>query len=209
MKLYYSTGSCSMSCHIAAEEAGIPYEGIEVSWERNVNVDALEKLNPLGVVPAAVNEKGGVLTQNAAILEYIAGQKPASKLLAPAGTWERAQTLSWLSFVAADFHKAFSPLFMASLISQNPQAQDDVKKFARNQINGYLKHIDQNLAGKQYITGDDFTIADAYLLTVLGWCKWMEIDTSPYANVQGYTRRAIARPAVRKVLETHDMLTEY
>lgn len=209
MKLYYSEGSCSMSCHIAAEEAGINYETVEVSFQKNTNVDQLEKINPLGVVPALVTDNGQVLTQNAAILEFIADQKPASKLLPAAGTLERAQAMSWLSFVASDFHKAFSPLFTAQMMSSTPQGQDEIRKFQKGMIDNYLQHLDRNLAGKSFLTGSQFTVADAYLFTVLGWCKWLEVDFGKYPNVKAFTRHCLERPAVRRVAEKHDMLSEY
>ena len=209
MKLYYSTGSCSMSCHIALEEAGLTYTGVEASWDRNENIQEIEKLNPLGVVPVFVNDQGKVLTQNAAILEYIADAKPDSRLLADKGTWERVETASWLSFVAADFHKAFGPLFMASQMATSPDAQNEIKVFTREKIKGYLEYLNTNLAGKDYLTGKTFTIADAYLFTVLGWCKWLEVPTSGFANVTSYMKRVLARPAVQKVVTIHDMASEY
>lgn len=209
MKLYYSTGSCSMSCHIALEEAGAPYTGIEVSWDKNLNVAELEKLNPLGVVPLLANDQGKTLTQNVAILEFIADSKPDSRLLPKAGTWERAEAMSWLSFVAADFHKAFVPLFALSYMSKSPEAQKEIRQYAVNSVQGYLKHIDENLVGKAYLTGNDFTVADAYLFTVLGWCKWLEINAFAHPNIKSYAQRVLARPAVKKVVDLHDMASEY
>ena len=206
MKLYYSSGACSTSCHIAAEEAGIAYTGIEVSWDKNQNVAELEKLNPLGAAPVMVSDQGKVLTQNMAILEYIADSMPASKLLAEKGTWERVETMSWLSFVASDFHKAFGPLFQATAMSTSDAAQAEIKNYAVGNINKYLEHLDQNLAGKDYIMGKQFTIADSYLFVVLGWCKWLEIKTDGYKNVTGYMGRVFERPAVQKVMKLEDLL---
>lgn len=209
MKLFYSTGACSTSCHIAIEEAGLAYTPVEVSWDRNENVAELEALNPLGVAPILVMDDGRVLTQNAAILEYIADKAPEKGLLAAQGTWERVQTISWLSFVASDFHKAFAPLFSASAMATATESQDQIKAFAKTKVVEYLNHLEDKLTGRDYITGQQFTIADTYLFVVLGWCKWMEIDTKSFQNVSSYIKRVYARPAVQKVLKAQDLLEDY
>jgi glutathione S-transferase len=188
------------------EEAGMTYTGIEVSWDKNSNVAELEKLNPLGVAPVLVSEQGKTLTQNVAILEFIADSKPSAHLLAEKGTWERAETMSWLSFVASDFHKAFVPLFAADAMSTSDAARAEIKSFAVKNINGYLEHLDKNLAGKDYLMGKQFTIADSYLFVVLGWCKWMDIKTDGYKNVSSYMSRVFERPAVQKVMKIEDLL---
>jgi glutathione S-transferase len=206
MKLYYSAGSCSASCHIALEEAGMSYTPVEVSWDKNQNVSELQKLNPLGVAPVAVLDDGKVLTQNIAILEMIADKMPGSHLLAEKGTWERANTLSWLSFVASDLHKAFGPLFRLDSVAKTDSSREDIRTFALNDINGYLAHVDKNLEGKDYITGKTFTVADCYLFVVTSWCKFLKIPTDSYKNLTQYMTRVYQRPAVQRVLKAEGLL---
>ena len=206
MKFYYSSATCSTACHIALEESGLNYTPVEVSWERKLNVEELDRLNPLGAVPVLVSEQGKALTQNTAILEYIADLSPKSGLLPAPGTWERAETMSWVAFVAADLQKSFGPLFQAESMTESKTAQAEIEKFALGKIHDLLKHIDQNLAGKDFIVGNQFTIADAYLFVVTGWCKWVDISIDQYRNLSSYRGRIYERPAVQKVLKIEDLL---
>jgi glutathione S-transferase len=121
-------------------------------------------------------------------------------------TWERAHTMSWLSFVAADYHKAFGPLFRAEQMATTDAGREEVRAFAIKDINGYLNHIDKNLEGKDYITGKTFTVADCYLFVVTSWCKWLKIPTDSYKNLTQYMTRVYQRPAVMKVLKEEDLL---
>ncbi len=202
IKLFYSPGSCSMSCHIALEEAGLPYEAIRVDWENpNASLAEMERLNPLGVVPVLVSEQGKTLTQNAAILEYIADAKPSSHLLAPVGSWERSETMAWLSFVAADLHKAFAPLYALKRMSNSESGRAEIKSWAVNQIHSLLSHVDNQLQGKDFLTGKNFTIADAYLFVVVSWSKDLKIQTTAYSNLSATLDRIYRRPAVQNVFK--------
>ena len=196
-----------MSCHLGLEEAGLPYEALEVDWSKpDQNLTELERLNPLGVVPALVTDTGKTLTQNAAILEVIADLKPASKLLAPVGTQERGETLAWLSFVAADLHKSYSPLFGLQSISANEATQTEVREWATKNVHHHLAHVDAHLAGRDYLMGKQFTIADCYLFTVVGWSKWVNIKLDTYKNLSAYQDRVYKRPAVQAVLRAEGLL---
>ncbi len=207
MKLYYSAGSCSMSCHIGLEEAGVAYEAVKVDWGKpEGHVAELDRLNPLGVVPVLAMNDGRTLTQNAAILEIVADMKPESKLLAPVGSWERAETLAWLSFVAADLHKAYSPLFGLQSISSNETTQSDVREWAMKNVHQHLAHVDAHLAGREFLMGSTFTIADAYLFTVLGWSKWVGVKMDTHKNLASYIDRVYQRPAVQAVLRSEGLL---
>lgn len=201
-----------MSCHIALEESGLSYTAVQLDFSKpDSNTAELERLNPLGVVPVLVNDQGKKLTQNAAILEYVADQKPESGLLPAAGSWERYEAVSWLSFVAADFHKAFTPLFATKAIwgQEGGQAggQDEFKKWCWGNIKGYLKYLDQGLAGKDYLTGKKFTVADAYLFTVGGWCEDVGVSTDEYKNYNTYISRIYQRPAVQRVMKAEGLLS--
>lgn len=205
LTFYYSTQTCSTAVHIALEEAGLPFQGVEVSWRRNVNVDKLEAVNPLGQVPVIV-ESNRKLNQSIAILEMIADRASGRKLLPAAGTWERTEALSWLSFIGADLQKNFAPFVLAARWTANESAQADIKRAASDTLAKQLAYVDRSLAGKDFILGNEFSVVDAYLFTILGWCKWAEVNVSPYPNIQPYLRRVMARPAVQKVLAKEELL---
>ncbi len=204
LKFYYSSFTCSTASHIALEESGLPYEAIEVSWKRNLNVEKLNQLNSLGAVPVLVTQKNEVITQNTAILEYIADQVPAKKLLASVGTAERSQTLSWVSFVASDLQKSYLPLFRAEAMTSSVGAQKEIEKFAEQSVRELLNHVDSALAKGGFIVGEHFTIADALLFVISGWAEWAEIDLAEYENLARYRKQIAERPAVEKILKLED-----
>jgi glutathione S-transferase len=205
MKLYVAPGACSMSCHIAFEESGLSFEPILSPWGDRARWEEIEKLNPQGSVPvllldeASKSSHGQVLTQNIAILTYIAEKAPESGLLPPPGTFERAKTYQWLSWVAADLHKAFGPLFGDSI---TPEERHE----AVEQITALLEEVERHLEGKNYLMGDQFTIADAYLFTVYSWTRVVKIPTQNYPRLNAYSQRAGQRPAVRAVLKREGLL---
>lgn len=206
-KLYYSAGACSMSCVIALEEMGVQYQPVLVDWDTdNQDLKALERLNPLKVAPVLETDDGKVLTQNIAILEYFADQKHATSLLPEPGSWERAQTMSWLSFVASDLHKAFVPLFGLNSISENETTKADIRKWTLKNLAELLSYVDKNLAGKDFITGKNFTIADTYLFVVAGWAKWLNVPLDSYSNLNAYMGRVYQRQSVQKALKMSGLL---
>jgi glutathione S-transferase len=206
LKFFYSTASGSTPCHIAIQESGIKYTPMEVSFKRNINVDELEKVNPLARVPALLSTEGKPLSQNGAIMEYIADLAPATRLLAPQGTWERAETMQWVIFAASDFQKAFLAYFSADQVTDSEPAQKGIQKSAIELIHEYLHYVDKSLAGKDFVMGNQFTIADCYIFTMLGWTTWLELDISEYRNLKPYMKRVYDRPAVQKVLKEEDLL---
>src|SRR5262245_32859768 len=133
MKLYYSAGSCSTSCHITLEESGLKYEAVPIDWDNASQVAEVKRLNPLEPLPVLLH-KNLTFSQNSAIHIYVSDQAPAKKLLPPAGTPERAEALNWLSFVASDLHKGFSPLFALESISPNPEVQKAARNWASNNV---------------------------------------------------------------------------
>ncbi|MGZ3652556.1 MAG: glutathione S-transferase family protein [Bdellovibrionota bacterium] len=205
LKFFYSTATCSTVTHIALEEAALPFTGVEVSWSRNLNVSELAKVSPLGAVPA-LEIDGKLLTQTPAILEYIAEAAPTKNLLAKAGSFERLETLSWVAFASADFQKAYAPIFLARRLNLDDKAKAELRTSSLKNVEKYVAHLDANLAGKDFIMGKQFTIADAALFTFLGWTTWVEFDTTPYKNVTAYMKRIYARPAVQKVLKAEELL---
>lgn len=206
MKLYHSTCTCATAVHIGLEEAGAKYERIEVSWQRGLNVDALEKVNPLGAVPVLVTDDGQVLTQSAVILEHVADTHPQAKLLAAPGTPERLQTLSWLQFCAADLLKSFAPIVQHEAMTSVKAAQPEVKAYGLANARKNLEHVDRSLAGKQFIVGDRFTVADGYLLFLIELARWLEVPQDGLANLRPYVKRLSERPATRRILQLEDLL---
>lgn len=201
MKLYYSTNTSAMSCLVAVEELGIKCELVEVSWSKNQNVMELERSNSLGAVPTLVLDDGRVLTQNSAILEYLAeGVSKGSTLLPAPGKYERTNVLRWLAFVAADLHKAFIPALFAEKMVTDPKAQKQIEEYAKGDILAYLKHLEANMGGREFIAGPEFSIADCYLTVVLGWCEWLDISLANFPNVANYFKRSSERPAVKRAL---------
>lgn len=208
MKLYYSAGSCSTCCHIALEEAGLKHEAIEIDWDnaQDPNLPLVDKLNPMGTLPIVTFPDGKQITQNLAILTYIADHAPEKNLLPPNGSFERIEAMNWLSFVAADLHKSVGGLFATQTFSKDPAKQAEYRAFALAGANKTLGVLDKSLAGKDYLMGKQFTVADAYAFVVVGWTKWLDVSIQPYPNLGAYMKRISERPAVRKVLEIEGLL---
>lgn len=208
MKLYYSAGSCSTSCHITLEESGLKYEAVEVNFENesDPNVALVGKLNPLGTLPVFVTDDGKQLDQNLSIHTYVADLAKNRALLPPHGSFERAEAMNWLSFVASDLHKSIGGLFSVASISSDPTIQSAVRKYGVSKANECLDYLNTSLGGKDYLMGKDFTPADAYAFVVVGWTKWLEIPLTPYSNIEKFMARVAARPAVAKVLKAEGLV---
>jgi glutathione S-transferase len=207
MKFYYSTFTGSTATHVALREAGVEFTPVEISWQRNMNVDELAKVNPLGAVPA-ISVDGKPLTQTIAILEYIADKNPKANLLPAPGTWERAEAVAWMAFCNADLNRAYGPLFQIRMNRWEipDAAKTEIKNKVTEQIHKYLQYVEQGLAGKDFIMGKNFTLADPLLFMSLGLAKFSEIDMKAYKNIPAYTKRVLARPIVQQVLKEEGML---
>ena len=195
MKLYYSPGACSLSPHIALLEAGLPYDlvKVDVRAKKLENGDDYLAVNPKGQVPALRLDSGEVVTEGPVIVQMIA-DKVADKHLAPArDSAERYKLLEWLNFITTELHKNFSPLF-------NPAIPDDVKNFFRDRIMGKFKYADSQLAGRDYLMGKQFTVADGYLYTMLRWADGHKFDLSALPNLMAFKARVEARPKVQEAL---------
>jgi len=201
MKLYYSPGACSLSPHIALHESGLAHEAIAAPTKTHQLPDGSDyyQVNPLGYVPYLVLDDGTALREGPAIVQYIADQVPDKKLAPPNGTMARYQLQSWLNFIGTELHKGFSPLF-------NPAMPDEAKALSKERLLGRLKWLDGELAGKTWLMGDDFTVADGYLFVVTNWAKPMGIDLSPYPNLVAYRGRVAARPAVQAAMKHEGLL---
>jgi glutathione S-transferase len=204
MKLYYATGTCSLSPHIVAHEAGIPLDLERVDISKNphrteTGADFTE-INPKGYVPALRLDDGALLTEGVAIVQYLADQVPDSGLAPPAGTIERYRLQEWLTFISSELHKMFSPWLF------HPEHGELAQRAAREKIAQRLAFIDRNLAGQAFLMGDRFTVADAYCFTIVGWSKFARIDMAAYPNLRRYMDRIAARPKVRDAMRAEGML---
>ena len=201
MKLYYSPGACSLSPHIALHEVGLAYTPVLASTKSHKLQDGTDyyTINPLGYVPLLELDSGERLREGPAIVQYIADQVP-DKQLAPAnGTLARYRLQEWLTFIGTELHKGFSPLF-------NPATPDDYKPLVRERLLQRLQWVDGQLAGKQYLMGDQFTVADGYLFTVTNWTQPTKLDISGLANLAAYRERVGARPAVQAAMKAEGLL---
>ena len=201
MKLYYSPGACSLSPHIVLHEAGLAFTAELASTKTHQLKDGTDyySINPLGYVPLLVLNDGTQLSEGPAIVQYIADQVP-DKQLAPAnGSMARYQLQSLLNFISTELHKGFSPLF-------NPATPADYKPAVTEKLLSRMAWIDGQLAGKPYLMGDTFTVADAYLFTVTGWGAYVKVDLSGFANISAHRARVAARPAVQAALRAEGLL---
>ncbi|TAM40788.1 MAG: glutathione transferase GstA [Burkholderiaceae bacterium] len=201
MKLYYSPGACSLSPHIALEEAGLPYEAVAAPTKTHQLADGTDyyTINPLGYVPLLQLDDGTKLREGPVIVQYIADQAPAKKLAPANGTPARYQMQSWLNFVGTELHKGFSPLF-------NPATPAEYKTTVIERLLSRLKWVDGELAGKQYLMGDAFSVADAYMFTITNWAAPMKLDLSTLPNLTAYRERVAARPAVQQAMKAEGLL---
>jgi glutathione S-transferase len=201
MKLYYSPGACSLSPHIALRESGLPFELVLASTKTHQLADGTDyyTINPKGSVPLLELDNGERLSEGPAIVQYIADQVPAKGLAPAAGTMARYRLMEWLNFITSELHKGFSPLF-------NPAMPEEGKALARAQLSKRLAWVDEQLAGKDYLLGARFTVADPYLFTVAGWGKHVGVDISGLANLNAYLGRVAARPAVQEALKAEGLL---
>ncbi|MBI5920981.1 MAG: glutathione transferase GstA [Betaproteobacteria bacterium] len=201
MKLYYSPGACSLSPHIVLNEGGFTYdtERVDLASGKTETGASYRAVNPNGYVPALLLDDGQVLTEGPAIIQYLADRIPEKRLAPPAGTIERYRLMEWLNFISTELHKGFGALF-------NPQAPEDWKDIVKAQLIRRIEHASQRLAGKKYVMGDDFTVADAYLFTVLGWGKYVGVDLAPWPTLTAYLGRVAARPEVQAALKAEGLV---
>lgn len=201
MKLYYSPGACSLSPHIALLEAGLPYDLVKVDLraKKLENGEDYLKINPKGQVPALALDTGELVTEGPVIVQKIADQAKDKNLAPARDTAERYKLQEWLNFVTAELHKNFSPLF-------SPVLSDDTKAFFRDRLLAKFKYIDSQLAGRDYLLGQQFTVADGYLFVMLAWADRLNIDLSGFQNLMAYKARVAARPKVKEALTKEGLL---
>jgi glutathione S-transferase len=201
MKLYYAPGACSLAPHIVGREAGVPLDLVKVDLLKHRLEDGSDyrKINPRGYVPLLELEDGERFTEASALVQIVAERGSNPDLLAPAGSRERWRVQSWLGFIATELHKTFGPLWN----KDTPPATQDATRAKLAQRFGEL---DQLLAGQPYLTGEKFTVADAYAFTIVNWSHLLKVDLTPFPNLSAFQERVAARPAVQEALRAEGLL---
>jgi glutathione S-transferase len=195
MKLYYAPGACSLSPHIALLEAGLPYDLVKVDLraKKLESGDDYLKINPKGQVPALALDNGELVTEGPVIVQMIADKVPARNLAPSRDSNERYKLQEWLNYITGELHKNIGPMF-------NPALSDEAKAVFKERATGKFRYVDSQLAGRDYLLGKQFTVADAYLYVMLRWAEGMKFDLSGLNNLLAYRDRVAARPKVQEAL---------
>lgn len=201
MKLYFYPGACSMAPHIVLREAGFSFDldKVDFATRKTGSGEDYGKINPKGYVPAVKLDDGQVFTEVGVIIQYLADQKPESGLAPKAGTMERYRLMEWLNFVATEIHKQFSPFF-------NPKTPPEWKENQINLLGRRFDYLESHFAAYPYLLGDQFTVADAYLFTVLNWTHLHKIDLGKWPKLKEYLARIAARPAVKETMKAEGLI---
>lgn len=203
MQLFIAPGACSLAPHIISREAAIPLQTIRVDLrtKRTENGRDYLEVNPKGAVPTLVLDSGQKLTEAAVILQYLADLSPEARLMPPVGTMDRYRAQEWLNFIATELHKGFGPLWNAAM----PEAAVALTK---EQLAGKFNYVNRELAGRDYLLGNQFTAPDAYAFTILGWTKLFNIDLERWPNLADYVHRIASRPQVREAMRIEGLVKE-
>ena len=202
MKLYYSAGACSLAPHIVAKEAGlaITLERVDLRAHKTADGSDFYGINPKGSVPFLLLDSGEYLSEGPIICQYLADLEENNTLIPAAGTMARYRVMEWQNYITSELHKSFSPLF-------NPASAVETKaEFAAGLKKKYA-WVSAQLADKNYLTGDDFTVADAYLFVVTNWTKYVGLDISEYTPLTQFLQRVASRPAVLAALKEEGLIS--
>ena len=201
MKLFYTPGACSMAVHIALNEAGVKYDLEKVDLQSKKTESGLDyvAINPKGYVPCLQLDNGEYLTEVGALLQYIADSNPAKNLLPAIGDATRYRVLETANFISTELHKNFGPLF-------NPATTDEARKDQMELVGKRLDIVNSQLEGRGFLVGDQFSIADAYLTTVLGWANFIKLDLAAWPNLGVYAGKMMSRPGVVATLKAEGMM---
>jgi glutathione S-transferase len=199
MKLYYMQGACSLAPHISLREAGIPFTLVRYDGKSHA-LDGgarLEDVNDKGYVPVLELDNGKRLTEVPAVLQYIADQRPESRLAPPSGTWERYQLQEWLSFLSTEVHKSFWPFFHDGCEEERPAQAERLKQ--------RFGWVERKLGERPFLMSETFTVADAYLLTMVNWLRPAGFDPGQWPRLKEYRARLSQRPSVQAALEAEGL----
>lgn len=201
MKLYYSNGACSLSPHIVLRESGLKFDLVRASTKTHALDDGTDyyTINPKGSVPLLELDSGERLTEGPAIVQYIADLVPGKNLAPANGTLARYRVQEWLNYITSEIHKTYSPLF-------RPNTPDEFKTIARDALQKKYAYVDGKLEAKNYLMGEDFSVADAYLFVVTTWAPHVGVDLSAFKNLNAFMDRMRGRPAVQEALQAEGLV---
>lgn len=201
MKLYFAPGACSLAPRIVIGEAGLNAEFVRVdlATKKTEHGENFLQVNGKGYVPALMLDDGSVLTEVSAILQYLADQRPAAELVPAAGSAQRYRLLEWLGFISTELHKGMGALY-------NPAMPEQAKVLFKQRVKDRVQWLAPQLQDKQFLMGSRFTVADAYLFTVLNWAPWLQLDLAAWPAVQAYHARVAGRPAVAAALSAEGLV---
>ena len=201
MTLYYMPGACSLAPHIALQESGLTFDPLRVDGKSKTTADGQDylRVSSKGYVPALRLPDGSILTECVAILQYVGDHSADGKLAAPSGASSRYRVLEWLSYISTELHKAYGPMF-------TPVATDAEKQRALDALGKKFTWLQNELGKRQFLVGDTFTVADAYLFTVLGWTGFIGVDLGKWPGLKSYHSRIAARPHVTTAMKTEGLI---
>lgn len=205
MRLYFKFGACSLSSRIVLTEIGLSYHASKVDTETGLTEAGADyrAVNPKGYVPALELDDGAILTENPAILQFLADAYPEAALAPAYGTLERARLQEWLNFTSSELHKAFGPYFRGHPLEEREKEQVELRLARR------VEYVERGLSdGRNFILGDRFTVADAYLFVVLNWSSFIRLDLARWPHVAAYVVRIAARPSVRDAMRQEGLVAD-
>lgn len=208
MKLYYTPGTCALAAHIILEEAGLKYETVAVDLrQKTCSEGDYNKINPKGYVPALKLDNGELLTEDAIIMQYLADQHPEKNMIPKAGSMERYRLLEMVHFISTEIHKGFGILFAGERMVQNAEGLEQLKAAAKARLGMRLEALDHQVAERKFLMGDQFTIADAYMVPMMSWAHHlMKSETQKWPKLNAYFERLKQRPSVQKAMMDEGLL---
>lgn len=207
MKLYYAPGTCALAPHITLEELGFVYELEQVNLKNKTCASGdYYQISPKGAVPALRMDNGEILTEGSAILQYLADLKPEKGMAPPYGTLERYRLMEVLNHISTDLHKSYTPLFFAQRYVREEKSQEELRASVREMLTPRLTGMNALLAGKNFLLGEQFTVADCYFFNIMYWNRMVGIDTSKWGNIASFMSRMEKRPSVVKAMKAQGLL---
>ena len=201
MKLYFSRGACSLAPHIVLTESGLKFSAVPVSLETlDFAGGNLAKINPKGYVPVLELDNGEILTEVAVICQYIADQVPEKNLIPKAGTFERYKCQEWLNYIATEIHKGYAPIW-------DSRSSDETKKNAIGDLGPKFDFLAARLEKNEFLMGTKFSVADAYLYTILNWSKFLKMDMTKWPALMSYVEKMKGRPTTMETLKSETSLS--
>ncbi|MDB5036842.1 MAG: glutathione S-transferase [Bacteriovoracaceae bacterium] len=190
-----------MSPHLVLHELGIKFEAesVNLKTKQTASGKDFKAINPKGSVPTLLLDNKEVLTEGAVIVQYLADQKPEANLIPKAGTFERYRVQEWLNYIATELHKNFSPLFYDTTPAETKVA-------AREKLAARFDYVSNELNGKTYLMGNNYSVADAYMFTVLSWSAHVKVDLTKWPTILGYLEKIKSRPATLATLKAEGLL---